>query len=220
MTLGERLQTALDSAGWRVLAFRDEMKGRLQGTDVRGYTHPAIKRYLDDRAEPSLGFLRAAADVLGVRYPWLVVEQGAMTEEEEMERVAVANLTAAASQLHLPGPSPFEGSAGRPASEEIRRMLGPVLPSVITALNLPPAAGRSAWVGGLNEIGRQLPDPLSGDGREPHPVAEALRVPIHAFGVKLEAMPEEVLDQYVFGMIPGLLVLAQEARDQWEENGG
>lgn len=220
MTLGERLQTALEFGGWRVLAFRDEMKERLEGTDARGYTHPAIKRYLDDRAEPSLGFLRVAADVLGVRYPWLAVEQGAMTEEEEMERMAVAAMTVTASRIHLSAPSPFEASGGRPGPEELRKILGPVLPSVMRALNLPPSASRSGWVGGLNEIGRQLPDSLSGGGTGTHPVAEALRVPIDAFGVKLDAMPDEVLDQYVFGMIPGLLVLAQEARDQWEETGG
>jgi hypothetical protein len=89
----------------------------------------------------------------------------------------------------------------------------------MSALELPASASIPGWVGGLNEIERQLPESLSEDDSGLHPVARVLRLPIDAFGVEMELMPDEVRDQYVFGMIPGLLVLAQEASDQRAERG-
>jgi hypothetical protein len=216
MTLGQRLQQALDLAGYRVLAFRDVMKKKLKNTGVTGYTHPAIKRYLDDEAEPSLAFLRVAAEVLGVRYPWLVVGQGAMTEEEEVERVTTATITATASAVSIP--KGWKVSGGKPSREHLEKILGPVLPSVMKALKLPGSATTAPWVGGLNEIGRQLPDvEKKNDEDDLHPVANALHAAIDVFGLDVEEMPEDVLSAYIFGVIPGLLVLAREARDQREE---
>lgn len=78
MTLGERLRRGIESAGHSVRAFHREMEAR----GVSGSSYPNIHRYLADNSEPALGFLREAADLLGVRYEWLAVGQGPMKETE------------------------------------------------------------------------------------------------------------------------------------------
>ena len=67
MTLGERLEMGLVQWGGGVMAFTEAMAL----TGIRGATYPAIRRYLDDRTEPSLSFIKAAAQLLGVSFPWL-----------------------------------------------------------------------------------------------------------------------------------------------------
>lgn len=92
-TLGGRLERALDDWGEGIMAFVEAMKDELEGTDVQGATYPAIKRYLDDEAVPSVRFLEAAARVLGVRPAWLVLGDGDMTEEEARGREGVEDVS-------------------------------------------------------------------------------------------------------------------------------
>ena len=60
----------------------------MDGLGVSGSSYPMVHRYLKGSAEPSLSFLRHAADILHVRYEWLAVGQGGMTEDEEAVRHA------------------------------------------------------------------------------------------------------------------------------------
>jgi len=56
---------------------------------VSGSSYPTIHRYLADKAEPSLKFLRKAADVLDVTYEWLAVGVPPKTEAERSFRIAL-----------------------------------------------------------------------------------------------------------------------------------
>jgi hypothetical protein len=83
MELPERLQKALEHWGGGVMAFQAAMVN----TGVsQGATYPAIKRYLDGAAEPSLEWLRMAAGILGVRFAWLATDDGEMLDSSERIR--------------------------------------------------------------------------------------------------------------------------------------
>lgn len=95
-TLAGRLRRAIQirpSQGRRrgVRLFQTEMEERSRareaadGPPIPGVTLPSIQSYVrtEDPVEPSLDFLRAAADLLGVRFAWLVAGEGEMTTAEE-----------------------------------------------------------------------------------------------------------------------------------------
>ena len=212
MTVGERLQKALDHWGRGVMAFRDEMKDRLKGTDVQGYTHPAIKRYLDDSAEPSLKFLEEAALALGVRYSWLATEQGDMTKDLEEVRVVAATMTAS---IRVGDIFKISGDPDQPPPPPMP-LLDPVLQPVLETLQLPTPDGTPSWASGLVEVWRQLA--RSGEGgpeTDAQCIAEAIRAPLDAFGVDPVEMQEgDRLHQYLFTMVPALLAVVAERQRQ------
>ena len=80
MSIGKRLRTALEECGMSVREFHRQMEGR----SVRGSSYPTIHRYLADKSEPSMAFLKSAAELLEVRESWLAQGDGARTEAEEM----------------------------------------------------------------------------------------------------------------------------------------
>ena len=91
-TLGGRLRWAIDKQppdgrqrGLRLFQRRMTKRGR----GVVGTSLSAVQAYLSDEAEPSLSFLRLAAELLSVRFAWLVVGQGAPTQEEQAGRLEV-----------------------------------------------------------------------------------------------------------------------------------
>jgi transcriptional regulator with XRE-family HTH domain len=55
----------------------------MQGREVGGTSYPAVHRYLKGEVTPSIEFLTAAAQLLGVREAWLMTGQGQSTEEED-----------------------------------------------------------------------------------------------------------------------------------------
>ena len=70
--VGDRMSTALQRRGWDARRFHGEMRPRLNG-GKSGSAYNTILAYLNNQSEPSLEFLRQAADVLGVRQEWLIV---------------------------------------------------------------------------------------------------------------------------------------------------
>ena len=86
MTLGQRLRDAITNhAGISVRQFHRRMVEQ----KVSGSSYPTIHRYLADKAEPSLKFLRKAAEVLDVTYEWLAVGVPPKTEAERSFRLAL-----------------------------------------------------------------------------------------------------------------------------------
>jgi transcriptional regulator with XRE-family HTH domain len=86
MTTGGRLKQALERSGKTKSGFLKEIQERL-GKDTReGVSWPALSRYLNDETNPSVAFLKAAADIVGVRAAWLIVEDGEPTTEQQTAR--------------------------------------------------------------------------------------------------------------------------------------
>ena len=77
MTLGERLQTAVDAKYENAHQFQGDMASR----GVKGSAYPSIYSYLKGKSAPSLEFLQEAAKLLGVRLMWLAFGEGPPTEE-------------------------------------------------------------------------------------------------------------------------------------------
>ena len=73
---------------------------------IPGANRAMVQRYLGGAAEPSVGFLAHAADVLGCRAEWLAFDRGARTDEEEAARLGVT----ASLQPTLPEPEPIQAS--------------------------------------------------------------------------------------------------------------
>ena len=100
-TLSERLTSAVE--GWApdsgqrrgregaARTFRRAMSQRLTGGRA-GESYRAVLTYMNGESEPSLDWLRKAADVLAVRESWLTCGQGWPTEEveESSKRLAEA----------------------------------------------------------------------------------------------------------------------------------
>ncbi len=74
-TLVERLEGAMEHAGTHVKRLCVALGRR--GT--RGSSYPNVTAYLRGVREPSLAWVRDAADELGVRAEWLGFGHGAMT---------------------------------------------------------------------------------------------------------------------------------------------
>ena len=81
MTVGERLKAAIVACGYSIRKFQAAVKER----GAPGASYPTVHRYLKNKSEPTAPFLREAADLLGVRYEWLAVGQGEMTEDLEQD---------------------------------------------------------------------------------------------------------------------------------------
>ena len=94
-TIGERLEEALQlwehpPQGKRdKKAFQTAIKPRLEMRGGQmGVTYQTILSYFVGSSTPSLEWLREAADLLDVRFDWLVLGQGEAKEMNEMIRVA------------------------------------------------------------------------------------------------------------------------------------
>jgi hypothetical protein len=84
-TVAERLGWALETLAPEAIrgdkkAFRAVMNERLKG-EREGTSYPAVLGYFSGATSPSVRWLNVAADVLGVRPPWLLAGQGAPTED-------------------------------------------------------------------------------------------------------------------------------------------
>jgi hypothetical protein len=197
----------------------------MEKKDLIGYgtSRQMIYRYLKpDGPKPPEEFLRAAAEILDpVRYEWLATGDGEMEKPRETARVVYSTLSAIASAsatVSIPADSPFQPPNGlADAMEPAFSMVAEVMEPIFDALHVSKGA-KPAWVGGVVSVWRELTESgLDGMGDEYKRISKALRAPIDAFDVKLEEMPDDVLSAYVFGVIPGLLALAREARDQRNE---
>lgn len=106
-TLADRLRWAIErqprqgrQRGLRLFQRRMEERAkeilRAGGPPLTGTHLSTIQGYVNGTAEPSRQFLVEAARVLGVREAWLILGEGAPTEEEEQAiKKALADLAAA-----------------------------------------------------------------------------------------------------------------------------
>ena len=215
MTVGQRLQRALDAWDHGVMAFVEEMKRKLEGSGVRGATYPAIKRYLDEAAKPSIEFLEAAASVLGVRKEWLVAEQGEMTAERERVRVAAASMTAVATDgTFLAGGE--RNLAGQPMQRLTKDVVSELLQSINQAMGLSSPEDSPPWSSGVIEVWKRLA--VTGEfvgSTYIQDIADALRAPLKALGVDPDTMHKGGdLTLYITAMIPVLLIATAERERQ------
>lgn len=79
--IAERLSRAVRNHSRSLSAFQQAMNDR----NVPGTSIPAIYRYLRGEITPSVEFLTAAADVLGVRAAWLILGEGGMIEDQSAD---------------------------------------------------------------------------------------------------------------------------------------
>lgn len=88
-TLGGRLERALRENAPEAIrgdkrAFQRALQGRMDpNLNRQGTSYPAILSYFADNTSPSLPWLREAAEVLGVRFDWLVTGKGFPTQREQ-----------------------------------------------------------------------------------------------------------------------------------------
>ncbi len=126
-TIGERLEEALrlwehPPKGKRgKKAFHEAIKPRLQMRGGQmGITYQTILSYFDGSSTPSLEWLREAADLLTVRFDWLVLGQGEAKEMNEIIRVAHEE-DALESQAHPFDRAVLEGlTASVPLKEHLK----------------------------------------------------------------------------------------------------
>lgn len=183
MTLGERLRVAIKvEAGLSIREFHKRMDGRAPGS-----SYPNIHRYLSDGAEPTLEFLRAAAEVLGVRYQWLAVGQGAPTEAGERDNSAARGVAHAAL--------PADGGWRSTALSIKRAVLGEGSDDFIPYWVAPLA---DVWI--LRNLDYAGPADFETLG-------EVLRGPLAPLGMKPEEMSPGAFNDYVMTMIPVLFGL-------------
>jgi hypothetical protein len=78
MTVGARLQDAIDEAGSSVRRLERDLKAR--GT--RSASYASLHRYLGDTQHPPADVLADIADVLGVRAAWLLTGDGPRTDAD------------------------------------------------------------------------------------------------------------------------------------------
>lgn len=86
-TIGERLGRAIELQIGSVRMFQTRLQKKKPG--LKGTSRTTIYAYLNSEKDPGLGFIQAAADVLGVREEWLANNDGPMTVEEEIRQAAV-----------------------------------------------------------------------------------------------------------------------------------
>lgn len=181
MSIGKRLRMTLEQCEMSVREFQRQMEER----SVRGSSYPTIHRYLTDKSEPSMAFLKSAAELLGVREIWLAQGHGEPTETAEAMNVSA-------------GPSPD--------AEEIFQTIG-LLPEIKSLPNYLRGGFYDAWyrrVGAIDghrgQKGKkdQMPDPEIARvlGRE-------ILMPFEAMGIEPDPDSPRFRD-YVSAMLVAL----------------
>ena len=89
-TVGDRLVAAIAQRGdGTVREFQVELKRRFP--KLSGTSYDTIRRYIRNKPEPSAVWIRAAAELLGVRAEWIATGRGGRTEAEERRRQFVGH---------------------------------------------------------------------------------------------------------------------------------
>ena len=83
MEIAERLKYAIEKGTGPGAGSIRKFHKLISEQDVPGNSYPVIHRYLRGTAKPPVAFLEAAADLLGVRPAWLILEDGKPTEREQ-----------------------------------------------------------------------------------------------------------------------------------------
>jgi transcriptional regulator with XRE-family HTH domain len=206
-TLGERLRAAIEQKEISVREFHRQMDGR----GVPGSSYPNIHRYLADKAEPTLDFLRHAAELLVVRYEWLSVDAGPMLEDEKQAETELDAISLAAAMTMKRSPTE---ELGREYWEDALRDRDSVLQGwarrgavFMTQSYMP------YWVAPFASLRQRL-------GVDREQLGEVLAAPLRALGLnpaQLNRSRGEPLATYIIAMVPVLMALAPEVEAQRSE---
>jgi transcriptional regulator with XRE-family HTH domain len=182
-SLGERLRRAVEEVAR--ISVR-EFQRQMEALGVKGSSYPNIHRYLSDRSEPSLEFLRSAAEKLGVRYEWLTVDDGEPTEEAETRRRLRDGIAHGAEHVRS-----LMGEVGQDICSELGRDVEGV------PFWLPPLFQLYVTSGWTVQVGRALGHTLT------------------ALGIQAERMSEDDFGDFALSMLPALFFAARwEARER------
>lgn len=163
----------MEDKGWSINRLHQALDG------LRGSSYGSVRNYWHGRAEPSLEFLMAAAEAMGVSESWLAHGQGHMTDARE----EVAGLS-------------FE------AIEESKREEAAAFYSdLLRAMRAPVDYHPRHWMPLLAEARRRLHT----DART---LGKALSGPLDALGINAGQMREDAFNDYITAMVPALLLLA------------
>lgn len=174
-TIGGRLSEALERYAPRGIRGDKKAFTRCLG-DVKGSSYPTVLGYFADNVEPSPTWLRAAADVVGVRPEWLAFGTGEPVEmltESEARAKQVKN----AAQITEAIDSGWHSRAGIP------------FPSGGLAVLMANDLWRRAWAPRMEKA---KPEPMAVH------VGRALALPLAALGVS--QVNQKQLEDYVVGM--------------------
>lgn len=195
----------------------------MKDSSVRGSSYGGIRQYVAGEIQnPRPELLGAMAKVLGVREAWLMAGSGPMTEaeaarQEEVERIAEEGLKDVHDGQAAEDPKTPRARQKQALKDAILELVGEVGPSVD---DIP------FWVDPLVEVFKRAAqsDPLESSDEiddDLIDMAAAIRGPLEALGVDLEAMRDRrgtVWADYVTAMTPALLAVAAEReRQRWEE---
>ena len=181
MSIGKRLRMTLEQCEMSVREFHRQMRER----SVRGSSYPTIHRYLTDKSEPSMAFLKSAAELLGVREIWLAQGLGEPTETAEAMNVSA-------------GPSPD--------AEEIFQTIA-TLPEIKSLPHYLQAGFYDVWEKRKDAIKRHRGQ-KGGKDQTPDPevarvLAQGILMPFEAMGIKPDADSPRFRD-YVSAMFLAL----------------
>ncbi len=211
-TIGERLEEALrlwehPPKGKRgKKAFQEAIKPRLQMRGGQmGITYQTILSYFDGSSTPSLEWLREAADLLTVRFDWLVLGQGEAKEMNEIIRV-VREQGARESEAHPLDRAVLEGlTATVPLQEHLEweyRMLSAVAIKLGAALM--ERGGNSERLKGLSaeatyrEAGRLVGEAITGLLETLHAVIPPDEGPMAQVYVKAAALAVDIIVPFAY----------------------
>lgn len=196
--------------------------------EIRGTSYGGVRQYVQGNIRrPRAELLRAIADVLGVRADWLLFDKGPMIEggvtitltpDWHRTQAYIDALHLKHAALEALGVSQAE------AAEELERAVRAGSPTTCP----PPDESVPAWVTSLLEVRRRFawaqyerdlivdPERAATDA-----ICRALSSAISALGIDGARMQRHHrLDDYIHGMIPVLLALANERRQQRMEDVG
>ena len=210
--VGERLRDVLERREWTVKDFLDRL-----GKDASVSGQTAIYKYVrgDGKTPPPADFLEDAARVLGVRFAWLVIEDGEMTESLEEDRIEK------------------KAQARRAREEEDREVERDAFPrgwskALSAALEdalgdrVPPVA--SAWVA---HHWRRVQDTAPTEKGAKHTdtvrrLAQAVAAPLRELDIEMTRLEPNERADYVMGVIPAIakvaeIVLRKQMRQRLQE---
>lgn len=176
----------------RALGGRDIrwLQKELEGRGAPNSTYSSVYRYVRGRVEPPLDWIRSAADVLGVRAPWLAFGQGQPTEE--LRGVA-------------------EGLV-----EAFRRMgtnLQAIMREGLGAQEVPPDALEAVGDLTLNFIVAVGRGREAADGSQHREVAEAIAAPLRSLGHDPAGLSPSKYGHYVITVAEALRYLLADDPD-------
>ena len=190
--VGERLRDVLERRGWTVKDFLARLR---QDASVSGQT--AIYKYVrgEGKTPPPADFLEDAARVLGVRSAWLAFDDGAMTREEEQQRIETKIQEDGEVERASFGPGWTKA-----LSVALEKELGDRVPPVAHAVfsyHWRRVQNMAYTVEGVTpeDMTRRL--------------ARSVAAPLNEFGIEMTSLPRNYRADYVMAVIPAVAKAAE-----------